>query len=214
MTSQVEAEFDVSKYRMAYEPAPIIVYLIDCLINDKSYVGITNTTIARRVNGHEASRNYGREGSLAAAIAEHGIESFRWYELARFSASQKKEAARAEQLWIAKYETQLPHKGFNLNRGGRLVMAGAGECYQAGGLIFFGIQQMADFTGRSPGTIRHRLKQSMWTPDEACGFEPRPSRSTIRERLRIQAHMLRSEEVHRRLARTGPRLRPPAKYVE
>lgn len=194
---------DLAKNRMAYEPPPILIYLITCLKNKKLYVGMTNTTIALRVKRHIAGRLRAGQGSLGAAILKHGIESFRWRELERFAASEGTEAALAEKRWIAMYCTRNSKIGFNLNRGGRLVMAGTGKRYIAGGLIFFGMQQMADFTGRSPGTIRHRLKQSKWTPDEACGFEPRPSRSTIRERLRVQGHMLRSEVVRGRLAATS-----------
>jgi len=147
------------------------------------YVGLTNATIARRFKGHHARRFYGGTGSLGEALVEHGIDAFFCEELEKFDASEGGKAAKAEQSWIAKLDTRNPQIGFNLNRGGSLGVAGTGARFIAGGLIFFGIQQMADFTGRSYGTIARRL-HALWTPDEACEFEPRPRHCRLSVRMK------------------------------
>jgi hypothetical protein len=193
MNNPFRSAWAIGEYRRAYEPRPIIIYLITCRKNGKMYVGLTNATIEQRFKGHHARRFCGGTGSLGGALVEHGINFFICKELERFDASEAAKAAKAEQLWIAKLETRNPQIGFNLNRGGSLGVTGTGERYVAGGLVFFGIQQMADFTGRSYGTIARRLS-ALWTPDQACDFDPPPRQCKLSARMKEIRGKVRSRK--------------------
>jgi hypothetical protein len=196
MKNPFRSAWAIGEYRRAYEPRPIILYLITCRKNGKMYVGLTNAKIEQRFKGHHAGRFCGCTGSLGEALVEHGIDAFVCEELERFDASEAAKAAKAEQLRIAKLGTRNPQIGFNLNRGGKVGLTGTGERYVAGGLVFFGIQQMADFTGRSHGTIASRLS-ALWTPDQACEFDPPPRQCKLlvrRKEIRAKVRSRKSLE--------------------
>jgi hypothetical protein len=193
MKNPFRSAWAIGEIRRACEPRPIIIYLITCRKNGKMYVGLTNATIEQRFKNHYAGRSCGGAGSLGEALREHGIDFFTCEELERFDANGAAKAAKAEQLWIAKLETRDPLIGFNLNRGGSLGVTGTGERYVAGGLEFFGIQQMADFTGRSYGTIARRLS-ALWTPAQACGFDPPPRQCKLSTRMKEIRAKVRSQK--------------------
>lgn len=87
------------------------IYLIFCTSNQKSYIGSSNC-IKRRLNSH---RYYLKKGShdnehLQRAYTKYGIDSFIYSVL---EYCEDSELIERETLWVNKYNSLDPSKGYN-----------------------------------------------------------------------------------------------------
>lgn len=81
-------------------------------VTDKLYVGQTVTSLARRRCGHLYSASRGKPFPICAAIREHGLRSFEFFEVG--SAPTKDQLNDLELLWIVILGTNDPLIGYNV----------------------------------------------------------------------------------------------------
>ncbi len=96
----------------------VTVYKMDCLANEKSYIGITNDLVNRLyVHWSNAKRNAKREGQtvLCHTIRKYGKESFSITEIDR--TENWDEACEKEIYYIKEFQTRVPY-GMNMTKGG------------------------------------------------------------------------------------------------
>lgn len=94
-----------------------IVYLIECLVSRKNYVGITRTGMKVRWQSHVSlARRRPSSGLLCRAIAKYGPDSFKLSILEECPGGLD-ELNAAEVGWIAKLGTKTPG-GYNITIGG------------------------------------------------------------------------------------------------
>jgi group I intron endonuclease len=95
------------------------IYHVWCKTSEKSYVGLTKETLAKRWRRHCLRAAYGEKTHFWNAIRDHGKESF---EIKALSEGATREEANAlEMLWIALLNTRDPNVGYNLTAGGEGV---------------------------------------------------------------------------------------------
>lgn len=93
------------------------VYMHENRANGKKYIGLTHQKPTRRWANGEGYKNSDR---FYAAIQKYGWDAFR-HELL-FTDLTQEEAERLEVALIAKYGTQDPERGYNMEPGGRVNM--------------------------------------------------------------------------------------------
>lgn len=152
-----------------------LVYLVTHIESGKSYVGATQSTLAKRWAEHietARSRKTVSPHSLAAAIRTFGENAFKREVLA--SAENLAELARKETQHIAKHGTMHPG-GFNLNRGG-LGLHGRGKAVTVNGKRYPTMAEAARAHGLTVSALYGRLGAGM-SMDEALAkpLTPRPT---------------------------------------
>jgi group I intron endonuclease len=93
----------------------MILYQATNQINGKSYIGITRTTLAKRVQSHGYAVKRGSQTAFHCAIRKYGIENFVFEEIA--SSVSWKSLQEAERQAIHQRKTLSPD-GYNLSSGG------------------------------------------------------------------------------------------------
>jgi group I intron endonuclease len=92
------------------------IYKVTCLVNGKSYIGMTSDTVKQRWSNHVCQATRGNKRSiLHRAIRKYGRERFAITVLR--AASSLDEASQAEQFLIIEHGTLLP-AGYNVTHGG------------------------------------------------------------------------------------------------
>lgn len=99
---------------------PAFIYCITNLVDDKKYVGKTNTPHRRWVNH---CCDYNKVGGaqyeklLYRAMRKHGIENFTYVMLQKYGSSE--EALNDEDRWIDKLQSRKTQHGYNCAPGGK-----------------------------------------------------------------------------------------------
>lgn len=94
------------------------IYLVTHLVSGKQYVGLTIQTLERRWIYHLQQARAGHikgDGSLHAAIREHGAEAFTMVQID--SGTTKINLEKKEREWIKAHVTLAP-VGYNISTGG------------------------------------------------------------------------------------------------
>jgi group I intron endonuclease len=89
----------------------MIVYRALNKINCKSYVGITQQDLSKRVSSHCRAKSF-----FGRAIRKYGLENFEWYVLE--DNLDKEDAFLAEEWFIRYYRSFWKLNGYNLTYGG------------------------------------------------------------------------------------------------
>lgn len=92
-----------------------LVYMLTNRVNGKRYIGVTTTSLKRRVQFHVLDAKNKSEKVLARAIRCYGIESFDAVVL--YEAASKEEMFAVERGLIAAHGTYVPN-GYNRSLGG------------------------------------------------------------------------------------------------
>ena len=96
--------------------ATVLIYLLHCRTTGKSYVGQTNKSSAEeRFRSHIKAARGGKPQAICHAIRKYGEDNFTVTELQRYSTQEELDAA--EEQWIARLNTLVPH-GYNIATGG------------------------------------------------------------------------------------------------
>lgn len=93
----------------------MIVYVAKNLVNEKEYVGMTSSSLQKRIKKHEWSAAKGSPTIFHNAIRKYGIEAFCFSILSTHQT--RAEMAEAEIATIKKRGTNYP-KGYNITLGG------------------------------------------------------------------------------------------------
>lgn len=97
------------------------IYIITNKVNGKNYIGQTRTRVERRWHDH-FKPSAQRKSCLARAIYKHGKANFKKEVLEIICADSKQELSdklnEREIYFIAKYESNVMSKGYNLTSGG------------------------------------------------------------------------------------------------
>lgn len=146
------------------------VYLITCVPEQKSYVGITRRPPKQRFQGHKkgADRGQGDYASLQEALRTYDDDSFKYEILAE--AKTLGELSDKEVFYIDELSTLTP-VGYNKNRGGSVAIGAHPFFFQDE--LFQSIADLADYYDIYEETLRKRLGAG-WTMPEAVGLELRP----------------------------------------
>jgi hypothetical protein len=147
-----------------------VVYLITCVAEQKSYVGITRRPLKQRFQGHkkQAEKGQGDYASLQEALRTYGDDSFKYEILAE--AKTLGELSDKEVLYIDELNTLTP-AGYNKNRGGSVAIGSHPFFFQ--NEQFQSIADLADYYDIYEETLRKRLSTG-WSMPEAVGLEERP----------------------------------------
>lgn len=95
----------------------MVVYLIECLVTGKRYVGKTTKTSHSRWREHKTeARIYRKTTPLIEAIREHGSKNFTVTDLGKCEYQRRLNAM--ERRFIKQYESDNPEKGYNLAPAG------------------------------------------------------------------------------------------------
>ena len=92
------------------------IYLIENLVNQKKYVGKTQTTALSRLRRHITEARRGSSYAIHCAIRKYGEQSFRVSVLD--VATTKEELSKKEQYWIDCLQTTNKTIGYNCTKGG------------------------------------------------------------------------------------------------
>lgn len=98
------------------------VYIIECKINRKLYVGITNGSIKKRWNKHIYDTRHNSQCLIHRAIRKYGIENFKINEIQ--TCDSRETLCAAEIYWINKLSTHVSVGGYNETFGGDAPMLG------------------------------------------------------------------------------------------
>lgn len=98
------------------------VYMHTNKINNKKYIGITKTNLSKRWGHNGSGYNNNKQPLFNRAINKYGWDNFEHIVL--FKDLSKEEACNKEVELIAKYHTQDPRYGYNIQPGGQLGNAG------------------------------------------------------------------------------------------
>lgn len=82
------------------------IYVITNKINNRKYIGITNTSIKRRFNEHLRKSRFGSSSNLHKAIRKYGEQNFYIKEIENFETNDKKYAYSVEQNYINRYQKE------------------------------------------------------------------------------------------------------------
>ena len=98
------------------------IYCIECIIDNKKYVGQTTSTIEKRYEQHISCANSGIDTYLYRAIRLHGKGKFKVYQLEVVTAGSSYELSdllnELEKSHIETLDTYAP-RGYNMTHGGR-----------------------------------------------------------------------------------------------
>lgn len=150
------------------------VYLITNSKNKKVYVGVTRSTLEKRLSNHIESafkRKKIVKGSLQEAIIKLKPESFNIQEIDK--AHNLGELSNKEIKWIKYFNSKAPN-GYNLLSGGG---AGSvkGKKIIVKGKKFKSITEACNYHGFKTETQRReisdRISKRGWTPDQAFNFK-------------------------------------------
>jgi group I intron endonuclease len=95
----------------------ILIYKITNSVNGKVYIGLTTTSLKKRMSNHvRHSRKIKPNQRIHQAIAKHGKENF-LIEQIDFSKTEQ-EANDREIYWIEHYNSTQYEKGYNMSKGG------------------------------------------------------------------------------------------------
>jgi hypothetical protein len=146
------------------------VYLITCVPEQKSYVGITRRPPKQRFQGHKkgADRGQGDYASLQEALRTYDDDSFKYEILAE--AKTLGELSDKEVFYIDELSTLTPD-GYNKNRGGSVAIGAHPFFFQDE--LFQSLADLADHYDIYEETLRKRLGAG-WTMPESVGLELRP----------------------------------------
>lgn len=87
------------------------IYKVQCLKNNKCYIGITNDFKSRIQDHKKANGNF----LLAKAVRKHGVENFQFNKIGEVNTWQ--EACEKEKAYIKEMKTKAPF-GYNMTDGG------------------------------------------------------------------------------------------------
>lgn len=99
-------------------PSIVNVYLVYKIlnpINQKCYIGITSTSLKKRINGHLKDMRQGSQSAIHRAIRKYGINSFD-ISIISDNAKSWKDLCKQEKFFIAKYNSY--NNGYNSTIGG------------------------------------------------------------------------------------------------
>jgi hypothetical protein len=91
------------------------IYLITNLVNNKIYVGLTETTLARRWTSHKSEAKCGGKQVISRAIRKYGPESFSMKAVEEVPLDQLSDA---EIKWVAHCQSSNTKIGYNSTEGG------------------------------------------------------------------------------------------------
>lgn len=91
-----------------------IVYKITNVVNDKCYIGVTKTSLSKRMSSHKSEANAGDNAEIYKAMRLYGIINFISETLEECSEDVMFERG---QFYIQKYDSIYP-KGYNSTNGG------------------------------------------------------------------------------------------------
>lgn len=106
------------------------VYKVDCLISDKSYIGITTTTLEFRKKTHIQSafnKNHGRYNiHFYKALRKYELSSFQWYVIDIVEKEELEELIEELKSLEINYIEEFDsfNKGYNKTPGGDLTFRG------------------------------------------------------------------------------------------
>lgn len=95
------------------------VYKLTCKITQKSYIGVTTTSVEGRIARHACAAKRGRRQLICKAIRKYGIKSFKVRILRRTKSTKK--LLKLETKLIRKYKTLAPN-GYNIAEIGGLTL--------------------------------------------------------------------------------------------
>ena len=146
------------------------VYLITCVPEQKSYIGITRRSPKQRFQGHKkrAERGQGDYASLQEALRTYDDDCFKYEILAE--AKTLGELSDKEVFYIDELSTLTP-VGYNKNRGGSVAIGAQPFFFQDE--LFQSLADLADHYDIYEETLRKRLRAG-WTMLESLGLELRP----------------------------------------
>lgn len=93
-----------------------LVYKITNTLNDKSYIGVTQSSLSQRMSSHKFEANKGNPAEVYEAMRMFGIINF---EVEVLEECTGEEMFQKEQYYIQKYNTLSPN-GYNSTTGGSL----------------------------------------------------------------------------------------------
>ena len=149
-----------------------LLYAIENNINDKTYIGVTTTTLATRFYHHQraAEDNKGSSSSkLYNAMRKLGLDNFS-ITLLRDDAKSIEELLEQETAAIKEQDTVA--SGYNTSTGGTL---GTGKSIVIEGRNFDTFGQAASFYGVDPKVFSLRVSRLGWTPEQAAEVNERVS---------------------------------------
>ena len=157
------------------------VYLITCVPEQKSYVGITRRPPKQRFQGHKkgADRGQGDYASLQEALRTYDDDSFKYEILAE--AKTLGELSDKEVFYIDELSTLTPD-GYNKNRGGSVAIGAHPFFFQDE--LFQSLADLADHYDIYEETLRKRLGAG-WTMPESVGLELRPKAKVTGESYEV-----------------------------
>lgn len=166
------------------------VYLITNTKNKKVYVGVTRSTLEKRLSNHikyAFKKKKLVKGSLPEAIIKLKPDSFKIQEIDK--AYNFGELSNKEIKWIKYYNCKVP-KGYNLLAGGG---AGAvkGKKIIVKGKKFKSITEASNYYGFKTESQRReisdRISKRGWTPEQALNLEIKEGYiSKTRKKIEIQ----------------------------
>jgi group I intron endonuclease len=123
--------------------APMIIYRVTNLVNDKVYIGQTRRSLSSRKSGHTHYANNGSTQYFHSALRKYGFDNFIW-DVIDDTANSLEELNSLEALYIAEYNTFVDSGcGYNMTTGG--------DCYE-----------MSDDTKKKIGA---KAKKRLATPE-------------------------------------------------
>lgn len=99
----------------------MIIYKITNKINGKIYVGLTTTTLKKRMHSYKSESKSDRvpKQSVVFAFKKYGFENFTFEEIDY--ASTKEELKKKEINYISQLKSSDPSIGYNISLGGNLI---------------------------------------------------------------------------------------------
>ncbi len=100
----------------------MFIYVIECLIGCKVYIGQTSNSLNKRIAMYRADVSTYKKGKYKArskiirALAKYGFDNFRFFIIDK--ASSQKELDDKERLWISIYNSNIQGIGYNIQLGG------------------------------------------------------------------------------------------------
>ena len=92
-----------------------LIYKATCIINNKSYVGMTYKSLKLRRKGHENDARRGSKYKFHRAIRKYGSDNFKWSVLC-FGIQSRSLLGKTEVYYINKFDSM--NNGYNMSKGG------------------------------------------------------------------------------------------------
>lgn len=92
-----------------------IIYKATCIVNNKSYIGLTKRTLKQRRYQHEWNASHGSRGYFHHALQKHGNNNWKW-EVVEADIGDANTAKLREKHYVQLYETNK--HGYNATAGG------------------------------------------------------------------------------------------------